>query len=526
MADASQIPSMYGNASQGMSNPLTQLHTFAQTQNLINTNIKFQQEQKFRQAIGPILQQAYDPTTKIVDPGKLVTGMAANPDTSMFALQHAQEAFRLGILQQNAIADTLKTEGIKRDVLADAAVGLLNKYGPQVKMEHVLSALADPGVRRVVPEDEFKQMIKGLVGGQVKDGPELQQFLTSYVLRQRGASEGIKRLHGDINNIGIGGETATQRIDPMTGKPRVIGSIAHTPTPAERNTMEAITVDRDMAKAIGKPEGTVIYVPRAATGPMQTGTGETAAGTGGVPPSNAPLPQNPVKTQTYRQGPNGELITTPTKPDVNVGNTTVAGKDQAQVPVKALDPYRAKAIAEVAEKYETKLNKDIESANAMKALIIGQKEAAANFRPGGLAEFRMKFAQAVQGLPGATDNMVKSIGNGSLEWSQVFDKLGVQGSTIAIGKLIHEAGGRLAVQEWNRFQQAWPNLNTDPKAISKMLDFMEKLSNMTLAEKRHFDEYKDNPRNDLTKWQGIWSDKVSKAFDNYWEQVQKKQKPK
>lgn len=523
MADAAQIPSMYSTVGQGQSNPLTQLHTFAQTQNLLQQNKVMQQEFAARKALGPIMQQSIDPDGNL-NIGRLLIESSKVPEVAWKVPEMAMQAVQHQLTQAQTINQLFESEQKKLTAIGNAVTPLLTR-GDIVSINDVTKALTDPALSQFITPKQSAELLAHLTQNGITSGPKLRQWLADIGLRTQGAKESLDSVYGKINPVAAGGTTSMQATSPFMGTSKQVGSITHTPTPGERNALEPVTVDRNMAQQLNIPEGTIIYKPRATTAPMQTGTGETAPGTGVQQQSNIDLGPKAVPTQRITRGPNGEVIMSPTGPlpraDAVVGPNAVA-KDQSQVPaVKTLDPYRATAIKEVAEKYEPQLNEAVKAANGVKAVIIGQKEAAGHMTPGGMADFRAKAAQALQGLPGVTQQQVDAIGNGSLAWSQVFDKLSVQGATIAIGNLIHAAGGRLAQQEWARFLQAWPNLNTDPRATAKMLDFMEKLSNMTIAEKKHFDEFKKNPANDLTQWQGVWADKVSSAFDNYWDQVQK-----
>lgn len=131
-------------------------------------------------------------------------------------------------------------------------------------------------------------------------------------------------------------------------------------------------------------------------------------------------------------------------------------------------------------------------------------------RSGGGASVRQQLGQIGQSL-GLPQDTVDKIAGGDLGAAQEASKLFVNTTMGQIQQQLPR-GSHLAQAEFQTFTQNNPSLDTDPRAIEKIMGFWGKLYGQLHDEQQSFDQYR-NGGGDLTEWQSHWQQQaINKGY--------------
>jgi hypothetical protein len=122
-------------------------------------------------------------------------------------------------------------------------------------------------------------------------------------------------------------------------------------------------------------------------------------------------------------------------------------------------------------------------------------------RTGGGASVRQQLGQVGQAI-GLPQDTVDKIAGGDLGAAQEASKLFVNTTMGQIQQQLPR-GSHLAQAEFQTFTQNNPNLDTDPRAIEKIMGFWGKLYGQLHDEQQSFEQYRQQG-GDLTEWQSHW----------------------
>lgn len=487
--------SMYAPQQIQPPNLLGMVGQFAQAQNALNQNMLFQQQFKAREAIGPILQRSIDPTSGEIDYNKFIAGLAQDKNAAYLAPDIAAQAVQRQLTQSDILLKTLDAEAKRQGVIGNAAASLL-PLKQNVTLNDLASRLTEPDLALHVGPKQAAELIANLAAQGIKGGAPLYQWLQQRTIMAQGATEGLKSVYGTIQAISTGGQTRFVKTNPIMGTPaQDVGGVAHTLTPQERSELKTRVT----------PSGGQEQVPRQDIAPTYTGTGAqeippgpSQLGGGGeitgvhvqdIPPG-APLSTR-VPTQSITQGPGGTPQMQPTS-----------------VPTK-LSPTREKYLTDLGTNmadYEKGLNEQVTGLNSTMMQIGAVQEAMKEFKVGGGTAARAKLAQLAQafGMPQGT---VDKIASGNLGAAQYFEKQSVTLATAALRAQFAGSTSKFTQMEWQRFQEANPNLDTDPRAIEKIFAFAKKVYHLQSQEQKALNLYKQTgePIDQFPAW---WTGKL------------------
>lgn len=151
--------------------------------------------------------------------------------------------------------------------------------------------------------------------------------------------------------------------------------------------------------------------------------------------------------------------------------------------------------------YQQRLDNNVTIGNTIMQTLDEAKDALANIKPGGGAEFYTKLAGLAQAV-GVNQNLVDAIGNGNYAASQEFKKLMVNTTLGQIREQIPQ-GSRLAQMEFKAFNESNPNIETDPRAINKIFDFWTKVHERNVTEQSSMNDFLEKG-GDISAWPAQW----------------------
>lgn len=466
-------PSVYQNLGRGGNeNLLGPVTSFAYAQNALNQNQLFQQTFRARQAMGLLAQQSIDPETGQIDYNKFALAISTHPETAFMAPEIINQLVQRQLTQAQLVKTNLDIEATRRGVINNALAGLTN-LGQNVKKSDIMGAMTSPEMNGIIPMKQAVAMLSTLP----PDGPQLATWVQSHALASAGASDALNYVRGTW-------QEATNPDGSKTG-----------------GFVSPISGFSPMRYAGGSAPGAT-GAPAPAQ-PQSAGGGGGGGGAGGGELGEL-LP--PLQAQTPQPQPQPAAPAVP-----NAGGQPPAGSPGAPM-ITSLSPYRTAALGDVA-KYETDLNSRAGNANNLIALMGQVQGYLKHFQAGGGEELRGEMAQLAQAV-GAPTNVVDQISRGNLGDVQAARKLffGI-GSQIA-AQIIHNSGGRMTQTEWAQtLLRGSPNIDLDPRAISKIMGSMRDLASYSRQEQNFFNMKKSLPNYDMTRAQNDWQNTYGAYLD-------------
>jgi hypothetical protein len=129
--------------------------------------------------------------------------------------------------------------------------------------------------------------------------------------------------------------------------------------------------------------------------------------------------------------------------------------------------------------YEANLQSRVEASANQVTRTNELRELIDNFKPGAGTQTYANIAQKFQAL-GAPQGLVDKIAGGNLSDVQSFNKFLAQ--SVIAGVRQSSGGDSARVAEVENYIKNNPTVNTDPRALKRLLDFTDKLANKDFAE--------------------------------------------
>lgn len=228
-----------------------------------------------------------------------------------------------------------------------------------------------------------------------------------------------------------------------------------------------------------------------------------------VPMGNRNVVMSPLEFADWRNGLRSPQGSNPQgspasggAPQPAASNRYPAGLGVSESPVTT--EYN-KTLATNFANYEKGLNERVQQGSDLNMRLQESRKALENFRAGGGAETRAQLAQIAQAM-NLPDKVVNGVAGGDLASMQEFKKLAVQQAMEQL-KQSMSGSGRISQMEFKTFQDANPNLSTDPNAIDKVYNFANRVYNRDLSEQQELIGYRNNPNNNPVDFPAYWAQK-------------------
>lgn len=431
-------------------------------------------------AAGPLYQQSIGPDGK-VDHEKFVSLVAKNPATAILAPQLVQQGFQNKNLDMEGLQKRLTLDITKNNQIGDTAMGLADQYGENVTMDHVRQ-----GVSRLVKSGVIDEREAGSALAQLstaRNGRELNQMLQVYGKAAMGAAQTLQKSYEGLGMVDTGGgvQQTQKKPGPMgAGGGMTIGGLAtKTLSPESRNAQTPGVT----------PMGVPFTVPRQDAGPVYSGSGQPeippTSGNGNQPRASSPSsagegsagmgapPARPMPTPQPRPSIGGVPALSglpPTAIQTGLSREGTGGQENQVTYAKDLIGQAQGASESL--KYIGELRK------------LLQKDPTLTQGGNTFKESLGRLAQAL----GLGDNVVRGIVGGPIENRQaaqkmLFKLLGNDMRTIF--------GSQTSNMELATAIQANPSLETDPRAVEKMLQLIETAAQAKVAEEQAYEKWKE-----------------------------------
>lgn len=467
-----------GSAQSGMNfklgNPLEMAHQFAGIQNQVNQARQFEQLYKARNALGPILQSSVEqdpnsPSYGMIDVGKAMASASTNPDAAWLAPDYIKGALAN---QQTQLENNQKqlALGLDRTKLMSGIFARLQPLGDNITQQDILDAASDVHATGAVPAQDVASWLKRAGTG----GPRSAQFIRTAATENAILNQHFETAFGKVEQALTGNSIQYNRVNAITGQVDKLGG--------------SIPVRMSPAEAASQVTGPVT----AAGAPTLITKGQLAEQSGQAP------------SETYSGGASAEN-------PLPVSGDLGGAKPQftaAAAPVQtALAPAALHAetkLGEAAGDYAKDLNERVHGQQQLMLRLKEMEPLLEKARTGGGSEARgalAKFAQAFN----APEGLVDKIAGGDLAATQELQKFFVQSSTEVLRSLL--VGSRMTNLEFDQFMKNNPNLETDPRAIEKMLNFVTRAYNVDSTEQNELTQFRKRG-GDLTQWPNEWNQKL------------------
>lgn len=467
-----------GGTSQQSMNPVDTLAKLMGIQHQANVNAQFQQEFKARAALGPLMQQSVDPETGEFDLSKLAVMGSANPDVAWKLPELMNQIIQRKNLQADTVIKEITASNDRLKAMGGVATSLvqqaMERSGGKIDMK--TGKPATPGISM----EDYSKGINNLMSlagdGELIDAKTAAKHIADmagispqerfarvkqFMISQQDVDKGVSNIIGAITPVDVGGHKLMVHTSPALGTANVApgsgGSVETSPTAGERNAMVEGT------DANGRP----IKVPRASM-PMQGGAGTAIDNTG------------PGATGT------GSL----------------------QAGLSPQDAATFKGLGEGFVKYHDELQAANQGVTGTIRTMGEMQKALKEFKSGGGQEVREKLASFAQGM-GADTKLVDRIAGGNLGAIQEFQKLAVQYATNEM-KTNMGSSQRFTNLDFGTFLKNNPTINTDPRAIDKMFNWIKNRSNPVQQEAHAMDLWKAGQRPESMKGRSL------DAFPQWW----------
>ena len=464
--------SMYPTQPAPQPNLLGMAQSFATTQNALNQNQLFQQTFAARKALGGIMQQSIGPDGNI-DYNKASVLLSTNPDAAFMAPDIINGWVQRENLQADTVLKNLSIAQKKTQSLGDEAASLVtqgqsgqsykdaqgNPVSNAVDQKDLIGATARlAALHNITPEDQMKFLTT--IGVNPKTGkydPKLGfQHLQQFALQQQGAAKSLDGTYQKLAlDFGGGHLTGTQNIygggitpapgtnqpggvTPQTAGPGVPG--VNPVTGAKGQTLQGQPLPAAAGTSPAAPQRPQVAVPGQGSGPETTMAGNPAA-PAGITVQGAP---QAVPTTTTQLGP---------------------------VQQKRLEAMPA---------YIKEANDQATKSLQMNQILDEMDKARSTFKTGGGMGGFVELAKGLQAA-GVKTPVVDSVAGGNLGSAQEYGKLQAQLAAAVLKNALMPGAGRILQSEYETFNKANANWDTDPRAIDKMFQFMRKQNQINIT---------------------------------------------
>jgi len=162
----------------------------------------------------------------------------------------------------------------------------------------------------------------------------------------------------------------------------------------------------------------------------------------------------------------------------------------------------AQGMGQVMTDYTKNLNEKVQGGQGLMMSVGEIRDLMTQFQAGGGASVREQLAKYAQML-GGNQQLVDRINGGDLGAKEAFTKLMVN-NVMQLIQNVMPSGSRLTEMEWAAFHKANPTIDTDPRAINKVLDFWTQQFVKDRSEQLYFQKYMDQGH-DVTQWPATWT---------------------
>lgn len=455
--------------------PMENMGRMANFMNLMNQNRLFQQQFNTNLGVSQIYKEAIDPTTGQIDTNKLQS-LLADPGTSQnvtLGLPQAIQQSQAARLQQLQITGQQYDNAMKRwGALSNAAAPLLEKYKSNpgaLTQQDVFGAFGDLVSSGAYTPQELAIALHGNpqngIPAAPQGGQELYNWVSGKYLQGLDHAQQIQMMYGPVQSTNAGGVTLFTQTPQMGGSTQLRGAVQNTMTPGEASEL-VTTKDPTTGQPMLNTRGNIVGQIRGQQ-PQQMGGSSSAI------PSSA-------------FGANGSVKGVPSGPS------------------PAMEAYQEGAGGNMVQ-YEKNVNDRVSAGYDMMQRIDEARRALQEARTGGGQEAYMRLAQVAQAIPGMPQGVVDRLARGNLGASQEFEKLMVTNTMNQLRQALQGTGGsRINRQEFEAFKDANPNLDTDPRAVDKVFNFLTNVYQRDLAEQDAFRGWVDqgnNPADFPSHWQ-------------------------
>jgi hypothetical protein len=477
-------------------NPMTTALQGMQMQNLMVESQQRNLAMQSQLAVGQILAESTDPDTGQVDFQKAGVLSKSNA-AAAYGLPAAQKAYVDRQISQMDL--TSKTIGMLGKV-GETQGNILAKYaaradgGSDDEIHKDLADVWETYSKDPAIIDSHRPAIKNQLLMGIKDmpppGPARAAWMRDHALQFQDMQTKLAANTPDRFEIKTNQGVDVYNIDKMNGKVFHSGTARQDLTPAEGAastvTPGGVKLPLRDTQLAPPAAGPPVVAPNARTNVLtsaQPNPLAPPAGAGAAPPPATGAP--------------------PVVPPAGAPPTQVAaGKAPLQTTYEAeLEAPAVKRVEELNERVATGSD-IIRQLNEVTPLLDGM-------RTGGLGAVREKLAQFAQGV-GAPQSIVDGIAGGDLSKSQEFEKFMVAYATNNVKQLMSGALGKVTENEWHRFQEANPNLNTDPDAIKKIFNFITGTYQLDKSKQDYFNKARGEPGFNITTWENKWQNELLK----------------
>jgi hypothetical protein len=477
---------------------------FANAQNAIVGAKSNMMQLRARQAMGPILQGAIGPDGNI-DYNKAALGMAANPDTAWMANDFINQAVQREYTQAETVKTHLENAMTHYQGIGSAAASLIAK-GNDVTSKDVMGGMADLIGSGIIDMPTAMNFMKNLPA----DGAPLAAFLKQTAARADGASKTIAAVNSGVNVVPTGGGSAITQNVPSQGINTQLGTTTNTPTPEQLGQPQPFL---ENGRQMTGPRGEVLslpsgqpgaYTPAGATGQNPIiGPANGGGSGGGNPPATG---GNPI------MGPSNGPQTAPS-PQPNSAPAPVGGARNTAGAVQTGfapgEEQRQEQQGTDWSTYRKGLDDFVSTNRTMMQQLQGATEAAKQFQMGPGRETMGNMATAAKGLRNmletfgvspdklkGMDELVSKLAGGdpkdpqALGAMQEFEKIALQNAMLVLRNAIG-GQGRLTNLEFQKFEEANPNISLDPNGFVKIVNLLKTITNTSRLEQQAANRWED-----------------------------------
>jgi hypothetical protein len=457
-------------------NLLGPLATIAHVQNLQNQNALFQQEFAAKKALGPLAQQSVGPDGKM-DWNKFIFLTSIHPDASFLAPHIASEVSQREFTDAATIKETMQTGIMKMGVIANIAGAAadslpkndepLGEEGYRTLVSHTANAwgLKDQKGNDLIPNKQIIGMLSRIQG---MTNNQARALLLQTAQASQSASEQANNHVIDMDGArDENGNTRPVWVDKLRGTATMLGG-----------------GPSNISGIPGAQQGAVSG-PSASPSAQWMPGASAPAGT----PTPAPAPTEPAPAPESQW---------------TIGH---AG---------ALEQGERKDMAD----YRVEVNENARTAVNMKNVMLEAKQLLNNFSPDRAGEFRTEVARWMRAAH-VNEDIIKQVQYGDVGSAVAFNKLMVFAATQWMSAANSGNAKARSLLEWDRFQHAFPSLNMDTDAITKMFDFMNFQADLAIQEQHGYQKWRS--RNlDARKWPDVWTGIQAKLSDQHFNSEERK----
>lgn len=474
MAGTQVDSSIYSGLSQPQ--PLELMSKLVNIQNNQNTNLAFQQQYKARMAMGHIMQKSVGEDGQ-PDYTKAATLAAQDPDAAWMAPDLMNKAVTMQGVSLDNVNKAFDNAGKRLKIYGDAAASLVPKGMSMTRADfagaitNAATSLGEAGLHDKSTTDGLLSVLANAPAG----GQGLYNYVMQLANQSNGAKDTLDRTKLTFQTVDSGDATHMYGYNPQFNKMTYIGSIPKKPTPEQLN---------DLVDQQDPLTGQTHKVPRYLAAPMAQGGGATIS----MPDNGQPASSAPAGPQVQGEAPQAVSPQPSAQSPAGLGPAPVAPPGpqagaQPDFPMSKIGPLREEQLKNMGA-YQDDLNKQVSTINQNIQSIQQLQGLAGKVHTGMFADERLEGGRLLKAL-GVPASVYNAVANGNLAASQQITKYAVPN---AMNTLRNSLGNqsRITNMEFGSFQRANPNLESDPEAFRKILDFSHRMMYLKQQEQKAY----------------------------------------